>query len=212
MVRQLVLLALACLLATSADAFADSKRSVDLSGSWVLQLDLSSPATSPVLRGGIGARRGIGGAGMTAPGGAPTSSTPRHTDEEMARMRERVRQIVDPGPTLTIAHGRDAIVFTHGETVGQTFIPDGEKRTVKTTLGDIESKARWAGDKLVVEGKLRDGLKTTRTWQLDTTAQRRTLVMTVRVDGGKLPAPVEGRYVYLETGVAVMRERRAGVA
>ena len=65
MVRGLVLLAHACLLATSAgsDAFADSKLSVDLSGSWVLQLDLSSPATSPVLRGGIGARRGIGGAG-----------------------------------------------------------------------------------------------------------------------------------------------------
>jgi hypothetical protein len=198
MVRGLVPLALACTLATTAGsaAFADSKLSVDLSGSWVVQLELSSPATSPVLRGGFGARRGIGGTGMTAPGGAPTAPKPRHTDEEMARMRERVRQIVDPGPTLTIAQSRDAIVFTHGETLGQTFIPDGRKRTVTTSQGDIEARARWDNAQLVVEGKLRDGLKTMRTWSIDTTAAGRTLVMTIKVEGGKLPSAVEGRYVY----------------
>jgi hypothetical protein len=135
--------------------------------------------------GGMGSSAGMGGGGG------------RVSELELERMRETVRQVADAPPLLTIAHAEPEITVTMGDAEGQKLLTDGRSRPYASALGEVETKARWKGARLVLETRLRDGLKSTRTLWLDSTATSpRTLVMVVRVEGGKLPRAVEGRYVY----------------
>lgn len=198
----------------------DTRRRVELGGTWILQRDLSQPPKPPE-RGrrapggdpspGFGGRSGGGppgggppggmGGGPGGPGGGGGGMVPPKppTEEEIARMRAVVLQVVDPAATITIGQTDTEVTMTLGDASGETFTIDGKKRTQTSTLGPVECKARWKDDRLIIETKTTDGLKTTRTFWIDATAPARALVMTIKVEGGKLLAAAEARYVYHAT-------------
>jgi hypothetical protein len=202
--RVSTVLGVVALLGVAAVRAADSSAGVDLTGAWSLDRAASE---APASRGGLNAGRGVIGGrapggmssgGRVGPGGMGTGpgmgSGGRLSEAELERMRETVRQVADAPPTLTIAHTEPEITVTIGAAEAQKLLTDGRSRPYASALG---TKARWKGTRLVLETKLRDGLKSTRTLWLDPTAPAsRTLVMLVRVEGGKLPRAVEGRYVY----------------
>ena len=83
-----------------------------------------------------------------------------------------------------------------GDRPGYTFITDGKKRKEQSEVGEMEVKARWKNDRLVVETRLEGGIKTTRTLWLDESSATRALVVQIKVEGGKLPDSVQARWVY----------------
>jgi hypothetical protein len=203
---------------TAMLASKDTSRRVNLAGTWTLQRDLSEPPKPPQRGrgapggdpGGPGAPRGPGGGppgggppggmgggpgGPGGPGGGMAPPKPP-TDEEIARMREVVLPAVDPASTLTIGQTDTEVALAFGDASAETFITDGKTHKRTSHLGEVEHKARWKNDRLIVETKLKEGLKTTRTFWIDDTSATRALVMMIEVKGGKLLTTVEARYVY----------------
>ena len=196
----------------------DTRHRVVLGGTSILQRDLSEPPKPPqrgrVTSGGDPSPGfGGGGRGGGPPGGGPPGgmgggpggpggggggiSPPKPpTEEEIARMRAVVMQAVDPAAKIVIGQTDTDVTIMLGNANGETFTTDGKKRTHESTLGPIEQKARWKGDRLVIETKTTDGLKTTRTFWIDPASPTRALVITIKVEGGKLLAAAEARYVY----------------
>lgn len=163
-------------------------RTIDLTGSWTLQRDLSEPPEAPPRRAGPpdGGPGGGGGFGSGPPGGGPAGG-PRGgmgggrgpggmggparppTVEEGARMRTAVLEAVEE----------------------------------PSSVGEMEVKARWKDDRHVVETRLKGGLRTTRTLWLDASSGTPALVVLIKVEGGQLPNAVQG---------AVRLSRGEGVA
>jgi hypothetical protein len=88
----------------------------------------------------------------------------------------------------------DRAVWVHAQ--GYSFITDGKKRKERSSVGEMEIKARWKDERLVVETRLEGGLKTTRTLWLDASSGTRALIVMIKVEGGTLPNAVQARYVY----------------
>jgi hypothetical protein len=204
-------------------AVNDTPRRGDLGGTWILQRDLGEPPkppqrgrNAPADPGGPGGQGGRGGPGGGPPGGGPPGgmggmgggpggpggpgggmAPPKPpTEEEIARMREVVLPAFDPASTLTIRQTGTDVTLAFGDASPETFTTDGKKHKSASSLGEVEHKARWKDDRLIVETKLKEGLKTTRTFWIEDTSATRALVMTIEVKGGKLLATVEARYVY----------------
>jgi hypothetical protein len=174
---------------------------IDLSGAWVFDALRSERPTSPVRTGsrkpGGVASSGGGALGGGSPSRPDMGGRSSARDVELERVREIVRQAVDAAPTLKITQRANEVVFTNGDAPAQTFVVDGQKRMIAAPFGELEARARWDKDKLIVEGKLHNGVKITRVCWLESSGPSRQLVITVKADGSKLPAPVEGRYVYV---------------
>ena len=111
-------------------------------------------------------------------------------------MRTAVLEAVDPASGIKIAQSGAEVRVGVGDAQGYTFITDGKKRKESSSVGEMEVKARWKDDRLVVETRLEGGLKTTRTLWLDASSGTRALVVVIKVEGGKLPNAVQARYVY----------------
>jgi hypothetical protein len=198
----------------AAAASREPARMANLAGSWTLQPDRSEPPKAPQRTAGPPSG-GPGGAGGGPPGGGPPGGGPPGgmgggrggpggmdpptrppTQEELTRMRAAVLEAVDPAPALRIAQTSDDVTIGVGDAQGVTFITDGKKRKQPSSLGAMQTKARWKDDRLIVETSLEGGLKTTRTLWIDATSATRALVIQIKVEGGKLPNAVQARYVY----------------
>jgi hypothetical protein len=137
------------------------EKSGPIVGGWTLNRDLSdqqpgdrgqdeappSGNTGGGGRGGGGGgfgggrrRGGGGGFGGGAGGGNP---------EEMARIREAMRDLMNPPPHLIIADTGSMIVMTAPDGRTTRLSPDGKK--IKDDSTKIERKTKWDGDKLVSE-------------------------------------------------------------
>jgi hypothetical protein len=60
--------------------------------------------------------------------------------------------------------------------------------------GEIKSKTKWVGDRLVIEEKIQDGPKVTRT--VTASSDRRSLLVTIRIEGGGGPERMVVHHVY----------------
>src|SRR5205085_11819085 len=105
-------------------------------------------------RGGGGGRRGggggFGGGGFGRGGmGRGGSGTPPMNPDEMARMREAMRDITNPSDHLVITQTESMIVMTAADGRTTRMSPDGKK--IKDENTKIERKTKWDGGKLVSE-------------------------------------------------------------
>jgi hypothetical protein len=202
----------------SADEKAKSAPvSVDLSGRWVYNRELSDDAHKKVREGmegrggpggggpggggtggpggggmggpGGGGMGGRGGGGMGGPGGQMGPPPGGMGGDDDAR--ESMRAIFEPAEELAVTQAGTEIGID--EKFGRTrrLHPDGKK--YKTDNGASEIKTSWKEGKLLVETKGTRGGGVVETWEL--VPDRSRIIVMVRMEGGFGPR-VELKRIY----------------
>lgn len=163
-----------------------------LTGTWRLDRDLSDAAAGlvPPFEGGRpdGRRPGSGGMrgrGPRTPGGGMPGGRPRASEEEMARRRALVREIMQPPERLTIVVGPGEVTFTDERGRSWRLATDGRKEKHQLDNGTVTTRTRREGDALVRTIEAGDGFEITETYVLVPGDVRR-LQVTVEVGGGPM--------------------------
>jgi hypothetical protein len=125
---------------------------------------------------GRGRGGGFGGGGMGR-GGGGNGMNP----EDMARMREAMRDIVEAPEHLTITETGSMVVITAGDGRTTRLSTDGKK--VKDENTKIERKTKWDAGKLVSEISGAGPGKITQTFTAD--PESRQLRISVQMEGGR---------------------------
>ena len=135
-----------------------------LVGAWTLNKDLSDGPAERTREGGGtgergrrgggggggGRRGGFGGGGFGGGGrGGGAANRPPMDPEEMARMRDAIRDIMTAAPHLTVVQTDSMVIVTSGEGRTTRLSADGKK--IKDESTKIERKTHWDGAKLVSE-------------------------------------------------------------
>jgi len=142
-------------------------------------------------RGGYGGHGGYGGGGM----GRGGMRGERMDPDEVARMREAMRDVVEPSDHLTITQTDSIIVITGADGRTTRLSPDGKK--IKDENTGVERKTKWDGAKLVSEISGLRGGKATQTFVVvPETHQLRITVQLEAPSGGKSQQPQTISHVY----------------
>jgi hypothetical protein len=135
--------------------------------------------------GGGGFGRG-GGGGRAAGGGAAANP------DEVARMRDAMRDITNPSDHLVITQTESMVVLTAADGRTTRLSPDGKK--IKDENTKVERKTKWDGGKLVSEINGLGPGKMTQTFAMD--PEGKQLRMTVVMEGGRSGQPRTVTQVY----------------
>jgi hypothetical protein len=149
------------------------------------------PDGPPPSGGGFPGGPPPGGGGFPGGGNPPSQ-------EQMERMRARMEEGMRAAEALEITQsGSEVTVNETGDekTVHtQTYITDGSKAEKDTERGKLETRAKWKGQKLVVEMKTEHGGTITRTYEL--ASGGRQLYVTVKIENEGMPGAISIRSVY----------------
>jgi hypothetical protein len=180
---------------------AQSDRSAAVVGAWTLNKDLSDTPTdqSPGGReergdpdGGGGGRRRGGGGGFGRGGGGGfgrgAGGGLRSDPEQAARMRDAMRDIMNPPVHLIIVKTETMIIVTGPDGRTTRLSPDGKK--VKDESTKAERKTKWDGMKLVSEISGLGPRKITETYSVD--PERHQLHIDLQVE--QRPDPIHRVY------------------
>lgn len=191
----------------------------DLSGQWVFDSAKSDRPITPIERGSYGLGRpapadseggergGVGEpmerpgemSGMDGMGGRSGYRRGRESPDEKDRARMRLMlRLAQPDSALAI-YRTDSTVTVVTPADSLILFTDGRK--MKDTLGanvEVETKAEWKDDALVVERKLGGDLKITERFTLSGTG--RYLWLYVQADNGRFHMPVPFLRVYYHPG------------
>jgi hypothetical protein len=164
---QAVLASTFLLLAATAGRAGEA--AVDISGTWVLNAELSDDPREVIqarmekMRGrGYGNPGGSSGGGPSG-GRPPTGGAPGGEPEQL---RQRLRQlepsrriviIQDDSWVTVVAEGRDTL----------SVVPDGKKHMHKTAIGDMEIVATWKDLSLELRTKGREGRELKRWYRIN---------------------------------------------
>ena len=176
----------------AVESRAQAPEASALAGVWVMNHDLSDqpPARGAQQGGDGGARRGNGGGGFGHGGGMRRGGfggggmgrgRMNGDPEEMARMREAMRDIMSPPERLTIVQTDGMVVLTDPDGRTTRLSPDGKK--IKDDNTKIERKTHWDGGKLVSEISGLGSSKVTQTFAVD--PEQHQLRVTVQMEGGR---------------------------
>jgi len=135
-------------------------------------------------RGG-GGRRGGGGMGRGGMGGG-------ESPEDMQRMRDAMRDLMNPPERLTIVQADRMIVMTSGDGRVTRLSPDAKK--IKDENTKIERKTKWDAGKLVSEVSGLGPGKITETYAVD--PEHHQLMVTVAMENSRMPQPMTQHRVY----------------
>jgi len=186
-----------------------STQQPDFTGKWQINREQSDNPRDK-MRNGNGRGPGTGGPGGPPPGrggfpegpppgggGFPGGGDPP-SQEQMERMRARMEEGMRTAEALEITQsGLEITVNETGDekTVHtQTYFTDGRKSEQSTELGKLETKAKWKGQRLVIEMKMERGGTITRTYELASAG--RQLYMTVKIENERMPDAISIRSVY----------------
>ena len=165
-----------------------------IAGAWTLNADLSDKSAGRGDRGergdgdargrgngGYGRRGGRGGfGGGYGRGGGMARDGERGNPEDTARMRDAMRDLMNPSDHLTITQTDSMVVMTAADGRTTRLSPDGKK--IKDENTGIERRTKWEGGKLVsVINGLGRG-KMTQTFVAD--PEHHQLRITVQMEGG----------------------------
>jgi hypothetical protein len=121
-------------------------------------------------------------------GGGAAAANP----EEMARMRDAMRDVINPSDHLIIVQTDSMVVVTGADGRTTRLAPDGKK--VKDENTKVERKTRWDGGKLVSEISGLGSGKMTQTFAVD--PEGKQLRMTVLIERGRSGQPQTLTQVY----------------
>jgi len=171
-----------------------------LAGVWTLNKDLSDAGRSGGDRdqgddraagrgngggggyGGGGRRGGYGGGRRRGGyGGGGGGAAPQRNPEETARMRDAMRDVMDPSDRLTIVETDSMVLVTGADGRTTRLSADGKK--IKDDNTGVERKTKWDGGKLVSEINGLGPGKMTQTFSVDPETHQLRIV--VLVDRGR---------------------------
>jgi hypothetical protein len=162
-----------------------------LVGEWTFNADLSDKphdrtedrgeGSGGRRAGGGGGRRGgygggFGGGRYGSGGGGSTMSA-----EDRQRLRDEMREIMNPPDRLTITEGDSMVIVTSGDGHVDRLSPNGKK--IKDESTGIERKTKWDGDKLVSEITGAGSRKITQTYSVDPEHKQLHVVVQVETPG-----------------------------
>lgn len=176
-----------------------------ITGAWTLNKDLSDQppdrgdqrdqgdtgrgSRGSGARGPGGGRRGGGGFGGRGMGGGGMGRGAGVNPEDMARMRDAIRDLTNPSDHLTIVETESMVVITAADGRTTRLSPDGKK--VKDDNTHIERKTKWDGGKLVTEiSGLGPAGKATQTLAAD--PETHQLRVVVQMEGGRSTGSGQG--------------------
>jgi len=192
-----LVLAVVVVSASAAEIAAQAKAAPDLTGTWVLNTDLSGKPGQGAGGGDRdgGGRRGPegGGGGMRRPGGGMGGrgggfggrggSGDMPDREEMERMRAAMDAAVRAAKRLIIVKGETGLIVTDDEGVSTRLALDGRKETGAINGAPFESTTKWDDGKLRVEKKFKGGLKVVEIYSVS--VEPRLLTISSRIEGGR---------------------------
>jgi len=176
-----------------------------IAGVWTLNKDLSDARPErgeqggadrgSGRRGGYGGRGGGGrggfgggGRGMGRGGAAGEPANPETT----ARMRDAMRDVMDPSDRLTIVQTESMVLITGADGRTTRLSPDGKK--IKDENTGVERKTKWDAGKLVSEISGLARGKMTQTFAVD--PQTHQLRVAVQLEGRQSREPRTITHVY----------------
>ena len=189
-------LMVAWLAANHAAAAPQTKVTPDLTGTWVLNRDLTDrpgqgggdgsgggssrrgPGGGMGRPGGMGGMGGMGGRGGGFGGGGMPDR------EEMERMRATMEAVMRSPERLIIVKADPGLIVTDEEGVSTRLALDGSKETGAVNGVTFESITKWEDGKLRVERKFKSGLKLVETYALS--MDPHLLTVSARVEGGRM--------------------------
>ena len=178
---------IAAWLAMESSAQAPDKTA--LSGVWTLNRDASDQPPSREDRGDDSRQRGRGGFGRGGGmgrggyrgGGGGRQGGMNRDPEEMARMRDAMRDIMNPSDRLTIVQTDTMVLVTGADGRTTRLSPNGSK--IKEENTNIERKTKWDGGRLVSEISGVGPGKITQTFSVD--PEHHQLRIAVQTEGGR---------------------------
>jgi hypothetical protein len=194
-----VVVAAAVFIATwlSVESQAQAPEKISLAGAWTLNKDLSDQPPSNRQGGdqsgqgqgqgrhsggGYGRGGGMhGGGGYGRGGGGGGGGRAGMDPEAAARMRDAMRDIVNPPDKLTIVQTDSMVVLTGPDGRTTRLSPDGKK--IKDDNTGIERKTKWDAGKLVSEISGAGSGKITQSFSLD--AEHHQLKIVAVMEGGR---------------------------
>lgn len=175
-----------------------------LGGLWQLNRDLSAPAGGAGGEmgapggGGRGGRGGGGGGGMGGPGGGMGGGMGRGgggggrggpggppNQEDMQRMREVMRELMQPAVRLTVVQREDTVSFTDDQGRVRKFVANGKEEKHQLDAATIETRSRWKDGALVIEWETGRGPTVVRSYRIDAAVDQ--LVIETTLKGGRGP-------------------------
>lgn len=174
---------------------------ISLAGGWTLNKDLSDqPMDGGGDRGepprggraGGGHRGGFGGGGRGGLGGGGYGRRGGMDREEMARMRDAMRDIMSGPEHLVITQTPSMIVITAPDGRTTRLSPDGTK--VKDDSTKVERTTKWDGDKLVTQIRGLGRSSITESYALD--SEHHQLRRMLQIEGGQGGQPRTITYIY----------------
>ena len=170
-------------------------------GAWTLNKDLSDhpPDREAGRQGGQGGRHGGGygrgggggyGRGGFGRGGGGNGGGTATSPEDMARMRDALRDIMNPPDRLTITQAEHMVIMTTGD--GRTTRLSADGKTVKDESTKIERKTKWDGGKLVSEISHVGPGKITETYSAD--PEHHQLHVAIQVESSRQPMTMNRVY------------------
>jgi hypothetical protein len=199
----------ALLLSSSGFAAAQATDKPSIAGAWTLNKEASDSTTTQQSgdqgddrgggsgnrgagRGGGYGRRGGGGGGFGRMGGGGGGGAVRANPEDVARMREAMRDLANPSDHLTITQTDSMIVITSADGRTTRLSPDGKK--IKDENTKIERKTKWDGPRLVSEINGLGPGKITQSFSVD--PERHQLHVVVQMERGRSGQPRTISHVY----------------
>ena len=169
-------------------------------GAWTLNKDLSDrPQDREADRegrqggrrsGGFGRGGGGFGRGGFGRGGGGDRGGGAPSPEDMAKMRDALRDIMNPPDRLTITQTDHMVIMTTGD--GRTTRLSTDGKTIKDESTKIERKTKWDGGSLVSEISHLGPGKITETYAAD--PEHHQLHVTVQVENARQPMTVNRVY------------------
>jgi hypothetical protein len=174
-----------------------------ITGAWTLNKDLSDQPGRDQGDQGRGTRgdgsRGAGGGGRRGGGGfgggrgmgrgGGMGRGAGMNPEDMARMRDALRDLTNPSDHLTIVETESMVVITAADGRTTRLSTDGKK--IKDDNTHIERKTKWDGGKLVTEiSGLGPAGKATQTLAADSETHQLRIV--VQMEGGRSAGSGQG--------------------
>lgn len=142
----------------------------DITGTWIVNLEESDKPGDQMQR--------------QRPAGAPPGRAGGGGGERRERMQIGLAVLLQNSVAFKIEEGDSTLTLTGAEGLTRTFYPDGQERERRIEgLGIVQIKARWKGDKFVVERSLEGGAKITETFEL--AEGGRQLYIKLKVSGGR---------------------------
>jgi len=200
----MVLLAVFLAVSLAVQTPATPTTTASLAGAWTLNREQSDAAPDRGNRGGDegrargeggrrggygGGRGGFGGRGMgrgQMGGGAPVNP------EDSARMRDAMRDVMNPSDRLTIVQTESMVLITGADGRTTRLSPDGKK--IKDENTGVERKTKWDSGKLVSEISGLGPGKMTQTFAVDPESHQ--LRVSVQMEGGRSRQPRTIAHVY----------------